>query len=201
MLSEGNAHPVCLQIVMAVWYPFCLNSNFLGRGWQPSADNNGVPKAITIWRGLSHLTRSLSRIVCRGQECPKGIKGTLRPDFQINTRPRIFKKANVTTRYKKTVVRNPGIVSWRQFRDNEPWIQQGQESPLMNIKGLMRKRCQIFTGYICFDVLYLFYLARTIEKTLHRKLIKYRHIYLNVRNFLLVVGENDSCSIFFLFSQ
>jgi hypothetical protein len=36
MLSEGNAaHPVgCdspVQIVMAVWRPFCLNSNFLGR--------------------------------------------------------------------------------------------------------------------------------------------------------------------------
>ncbi len=36
MLSEGNAtHPVgCdspLQIVMAVWRPFCLKSNFLSR--------------------------------------------------------------------------------------------------------------------------------------------------------------------------
>jgi hypothetical protein len=29
----------------------------------------------------------------------------LRPDFQANTRPRIFLKANVTTRYRKTVVR------------------------------------------------------------------------------------------------
>ncbi len=40
MLSEGNAaHPVgCdspLQIVMAVWRPFCLNSNFPGWVWRP----------------------------------------------------------------------------------------------------------------------------------------------------------------------
>ncbi len=43
MLSEVNAaSPVeCdspLQIEMAVWRPFCLNSNFLGRVWQPSAE-------------------------------------------------------------------------------------------------------------------------------------------------------------------
>jgi hypothetical protein len=31
---------------------------------------------------------------------------------------------------------NPGIVSIRQFRDNEAGIQLGQESPLMNKKGL-----------------------------------------------------------------
>ncbi len=79
-----------LQIIMAVWRPFCLNSNFLGRVWQPSAENNGAQKAFNIYRGLSHHTRSLSRIVCRGRERPKGRKGTLRPDFQANTRPRIF---------------------------------------------------------------------------------------------------------------
>ncbi len=50
MLSEGDAaHPVgCdspLQIVMAVWSPFCLNSNFLGWAWQHSADNNSAPKS------------------------------------------------------------------------------------------------------------------------------------------------------------
>jgi hypothetical protein len=49
MLSEGNAAlPVgCdspLLIVMVVWHPFGLNSNFLGRVLQPSADNNGAPK-------------------------------------------------------------------------------------------------------------------------------------------------------------
>ncbi len=32
-----------IQIVMTVWCPFCLQSNFLGRVWQPSADNNGAP--------------------------------------------------------------------------------------------------------------------------------------------------------------
>ncbi len=36
---------------------------------------------------------------------PKYSKGTLRPDFQVNTRHRFFFKANVTTRYRKTVVR------------------------------------------------------------------------------------------------
>jgi hypothetical protein len=46
--------------------------------------------AITICRDLSHQTKSLRRIVCRGQERHKGGKGTLRPDFQANTRPRIF---------------------------------------------------------------------------------------------------------------
>ncbi len=42
-------------------------------------------KAITICRGLSHLTRSLSITVCRGQKCPKGRKGTLSTHFQANT--------------------------------------------------------------------------------------------------------------------
>jgi hypothetical protein len=46
--------------------------------------------AITICIGLSHPTRSLSRIVFKGQEHPKCSKGTLRPDFQANTRPRNF---------------------------------------------------------------------------------------------------------------
>ncbi len=58
MLSEGNAaHPIgCdspLQIVMAVWRPFCLNSNFLDQEWQPSADNNSAPKG--------HLQRANTR--------------------------------------------------------------------------------------------------------------------------------------------
>ncbi len=71
MLSEGNAaHPVeCdspLQILMSVWHPFlCLNSNFLGQVWQLTIMVHH--KATTICRGLSHLTRSLSSIVCRGR--------------------------------------------------------------------------------------------------------------------------------------
>ncbi len=113
------------------WYvirgQYCPSS----RVWQPSADSNDSlvgalfvwiqtfrvgcdsplltimvhQKAITICRGLSHLTRSLSRMVCRGQERSKGRKGTLRPDFQANTRPIFFFKANVTTWYRKAVVR------------------------------------------------------------------------------------------------
>ncbi len=33
---------------------------------------------------------------------------------------------------------NSGIVSLKQFRDNEAWIQLGQESPFMNKKGLRK---------------------------------------------------------------
>jgi hypothetical protein len=59
-----------LQIVMAVWRPFCLNLNFLGRVWLPSADNNGAPNSHYYLQRAVTLTRSLSRIVCRGQEGP-----------------------------------------------------------------------------------------------------------------------------------
>ncbi len=73
MFTEGNAaFPVgCysqLQIVMVVWH-----ASFLKKVCQP---------AITIFAGLPHLTRSLSRIVFRGQEGYKGSKDTLRPDFR-----------------------------------------------------------------------------------------------------------------------
>jgi hypothetical protein len=80
------------------------------RVWQPAAGSNdcfvhfyknfllaGSGVAARCWlywlfgtlqifcSRLSHLTRSLSKIVCRGQEGPKSSKGTLRPDFQANT--------------------------------------------------------------------------------------------------------------------
>jgi hypothetical protein len=60
-------------------------------------------KVITICRRLSHPTRSLSRIVCRGQERPNSRKATFRPDFQPLLYHEFFIKANVTTRYRKTV--------------------------------------------------------------------------------------------------
>jgi hypothetical protein len=95
-------------------------------------------KAITICRGQSHTIRSLSRIVCRGQEHPKGRKDTLRPDFQANTRHWIFFKSQLSPQDKgRQLWGNPSIVSLRKFRDNEAWIQLGQESPLMNKKGLI----------------------------------------------------------------
>ncbi len=112
------------------------------RVWQPSADSCGSlapflfefklsgsrvtalcwqswwpKKAITISRGLSHPTRSLSRIVCRGQERPKCRKGTLRPDFQAKTRPRTFLKPMSPQDTGRQLWGNPGIVSWRHFRD------------------------------------------------------------------------------------
>ncbi len=51
-----------------------------------------APNSITICSGMSHPPWSLSRIVCRVQEGPTASKGTLRPDFQANTRLRIFLK-------------------------------------------------------------------------------------------------------------
>jgi hypothetical protein len=95
-------------------------------------------KAITIFRGLSYPTRSLSRRVCRGQERPKVRKGTLRPDFQANTRPSIFflSRCHHARDTGRQLWGHPCIVSLRQFRDNVAWIQLGQESPLMNKKGL-----------------------------------------------------------------
>ncbi len=88
---ESSDRP--LQIVIAVWCLFCLNSNFLVGCDSPLLTIMVHQKAITICRGLSHPTRSLSRIVCRGQERPKGRKGTLRLDFQANTSPGIFVKS------------------------------------------------------------------------------------------------------------
>jgi hypothetical protein len=61
--------------------------------------------AITICRWLSQPNRSLSRIVCRGQEALKAEKALLgvisRPIIDLG----FFSKANVTTRYNKTVMR------------------------------------------------------------------------------------------------
>jgi hypothetical protein len=128
MFSEGNAaHPVgCdspLQKVMAVWCHF-LKFELTGTGvaaccllqWLFGALQilkKAREIAITICSWLSQPTRSLSRIVCGVQEGPKGSKGTLRPDLQANTWPRLFKlKANVSTRNRKDVVKgNPGIAS------------------------------------------------------------------------------------------
>ncbi len=109
MLLEGNAAlpDGCdspQQIVMAVWRPGV------------TADNTG---ALNSHYYLSHPTRSLSTIVCRGQERPKGSKGTLRPDFQANTRPRILKKPMSPKDTGRQLQGNPGIVSLRQFRENE----------------------------------------------------------------------------------
>ncbi len=81
---------------------FLKNLTFLGRTWEPAADSNGrlprfkfeksVPNGHYYLQRAVTPYRSPSRIVCRGQESPKGSKGTLWPDFQSNTRPRfIFK--------------------------------------------------------------------------------------------------------------
>jgi hypothetical protein len=52
-----------------------------------------APKAIAIC------------IVCRGQDGPKSSKGTLRPDFQNNTRPKIFSKIQSHHKIRKRVLK------------------------------------------------------------------------------------------------
>ncbi len=59
-----------LETIMAVWR---------------ASNKKKRQTVITICSELSHPTRSLSIIVCRGQEGPKGRKGTLGPDFQTDT--------------------------------------------------------------------------------------------------------------------
>jgi hypothetical protein len=54
-------------------------------------------KAIAFCSGQLHLTRSLSRIVCRWQEGPKGSKGTLRSDSKQIVDLGFFLNAKVTT--------------------------------------------------------------------------------------------------------
>ncbi len=84
---------------------FFKNLNLFCWMWQPAANCHGClacfkfflkPIKLPLLFAVgcqSHPTRFLSRIVCRGQEGPKGRKGgTLRPDFQANTKSRIFLK-------------------------------------------------------------------------------------------------------------
>jgi hypothetical protein len=86
MTSKGcAAYPVpfwvgCgsqLQTIMAVWR---------------ASNKKKSQTAISIFGGLPPLTITPSRIVFRVQEGPKSSKGTLRPDFQANTWPRLFFK-------------------------------------------------------------------------------------------------------------
>jgi hypothetical protein len=72
--------------------------------------------ALTIFRALPQPTRSLGRIVFKGQEGPEGSKGTLMPDFKAKTWPRPFyKKAMSPQETGRRFEGNPGIVILRQF--------------------------------------------------------------------------------------
>ncbi len=85
-------------------------------------------KAITVCRGLSHTTRSLSRIVCRGQKRPKGRKGT----WGLISKPRprnFFWKPMSPQDTGRQLWGNPGILSLRQFRDNEASLRGWGEDP------------------------------------------------------------------------
>ncbi len=90
LFSEGKAsHPVgCdspLKIVREVWRTFFYKkfelpvSGLAACCWQYGCLAQFILKkvhltAITICSGLSHPTRSLSRIVCRGRSAPKAVK-------------------------------------------------------------------------------------------------------------------------------
>ncbi len=91
-----------LQTIMAVWCTLNLKK-------VRQTVINYLPRAATP----DQITR---RIICRGQEGPKAIKSTLRPEIQANTWPIQFFKSQfiyknqitpnyVTTRNKKKVVR------------------------------------------------------------------------------------------------
>jgi hypothetical protein len=54
-----------------IQYDGCFTSNF----------KKVQQMIIIISSGLPHPTRSLGRIVCRGQNGPEGSKGILKPDF------------------------------------------------------------------------------------------------------------------------
>ncbi len=77
--------------------PFCLNSNFLGRVWQPSAEYNGVPKGHYYLKSAVTPTRSIRRIVCRGQERIKAEKACLSLSGSV---PAIFLLRITTTSNK-----------------------------------------------------------------------------------------------------
>jgi hypothetical protein len=135
MFSEGNAaHPVSrdspLQIVIDIRRFFLFE--LLGRRdctlqivmaiWPTLKLKKSAPNGHTIIRRLSHPARSPSRIVCRGQEGHKGSKGTFRPDFQADNRPRIFLKpmspqgtGRHTVKRVGEVVRHQHLVTQDQF--------------------------------------------------------------------------------------
>jgi hypothetical protein len=83
--NEEKENVVIIQLNDAFGILF-LNLNMLGRVWETDADCNGCFEcfkfkkvrqiAITICIKLPNPTRSLSRIVRRGQEGPKGSKDT-----------------------------------------------------------------------------------------------------------------------------
>jgi hypothetical protein len=92
-------------------------------------------KTIAICRGQPHLSRSLNRIVCRGQKGPKGSKGILRPDFQANIRPLLFLKPVLPKETGRRCKKILKTVSSRTFFIYDAWTLWGQQSPLMNKKG------------------------------------------------------------------
>ncbi len=98
-----------------------------GPALQPSADSNGrlagfkFEQKCAKWpllsaEGWTTLPDHSAELFAEGRRALKSSKGTLRPDFQLQG--------------------NPGIVSWRQFWVNDVWTLLGQESPLMNKRGL-----------------------------------------------------------------
>jgi hypothetical protein len=87
---------------MAVWRTFFLNLTLLGRMLQPAADNKGCLARFKFLQNRAkrplHLQQAdtLDQIIQEnnlqraGHERHKVSKGTLRPDFQTNTKPMIL---------------------------------------------------------------------------------------------------------------
>jgi hypothetical protein len=109
-----------LQIVMAAWRTL-LNLNLLGWVWQPHADYTGCLAHFKFKKSLPNghyylqravtLTRSLSRIVSRGQEGPKAAaKGLWRPHFQANIWPRVFFMPMSPQETGRRLWGNPGTI-------------------------------------------------------------------------------------------
>ncbi len=85
--------------------------------WHASNFKKAHQTDINICSGLSHPTRSLSRIVCRGQEGLKAVKEELSDMISRQILDIGFFKANLTTRYRREVERKSRytLVSLRQF--------------------------------------------------------------------------------------
>ncbi len=103
-------------------------------------------KAITICRGLSHLTRSLSRIDCREQRSPKDRKGTLRPDFQASSTvdQGFFLKPMSPQDIGRQLCRNPGIVSLKVHKREKFFVSDFEFFTILYLvklkyKGFVKK--------------------------------------------------------------
>jgi hypothetical protein len=82
-ITGGFLFSVKVATLMSLLKEFSkLKSNFKGAGKTLSLIISSTKKQKIV-KTINACT--ISRIVCRGQEGPKGGKGNVRPDFQANT--------------------------------------------------------------------------------------------------------------------